>query len=45
MTLVDAMEELRRAWDEFIEVMKELVISDIRFVIRKIRRARNDYFR
>lgn len=42
MTLIDAVEELRRAWDEFIEVMKELVISDIRFVGRKIRRARND---
>ena len=39
MTLVDSMEELRRAWDEFVKVMKELVISDIRFVVRKIRRS------
>ena len=38
MTLIDAVEELRRAWDEFIRTLKELVISDIRFIVGKIRR-------
>lgn len=38
MTLIDAVEELRRAWGEFIRTLKELVISDIRFIVRKIRR-------
>lgn len=38
MTIIDAVEELRRAWDEFIRTLKELVISDIRFIVRKIRR-------
>lgn len=39
MTLIDAVEELRRAWGEFIRTLKELVISDIRFIVRKIRRG------
>lgn len=37
MTLVDAVEEFRRARDELIGMMKEMVISDVRLIVRKFR--------
>ena len=38
MTLMEAMEELRRARNELAKAIGEMIAADIRFVMKKFRR-------